>query len=295
MVFGFKIGDTQAFALQDTEPLFDLIHPGAMHRRKVHHETWMLGKPGADFLAMVCTDVVTHEMNRADRLVNLPVQRFEKVDKLPLALPVITVPVDLARTGVKGRKEIEGPCPLVLVLVSVRKVLRLGWPGRSVSRSRLEGGLLIYGQDQFIERQRPRVEVDQFGDGGIEGGVPRLLGIEPHMMAPGFELMCGQNPAYGGHRNVGHYALRDQLSREFGAIPLGEATPQQIRAFAGQAHDVDGDLGGKTHPWRRGQGRRRARPDAGRENAWPSGGPRSVARRPPAPPQIARPLLPAGG
>ena len=161
-----------------------------MHRCKVHHETWMLGQPCADFFAMVRADVVTHEMNRADLLVNFPVQRFEKVDELSLALPVITVPVDLARTCVKGRKEIEGPGALVLVLVPVRKVLWLGWAGRSVPRSRLEGGLLVHGQDQFIEMQRPRVEVDQFGHRGIEGGVPRLLGIEPHMMAPGFELMC---------------------------------------------------------------------------------------------------------
>ena len=108
---------------------------------------------------MVRADVVTHEMKRADLLVNLPVQRFEKVDELSLALPVITVPVDLARTGVKGRKEMEGPGALVVVLVPVRKVLWLGWAGRSVPRSRLEGGLLVHGQDQFIEMQRPRVEV----------------------------------------------------------------------------------------------------------------------------------------
>jgi hypothetical protein len=126
MVFGFKIRDTPAFALADTEPLFDLMHPGAMHRCKVHHATWMLGKPGADFLAMVRADVVTHAMNRPDLRVNLPVQRFEKVDELSLALPVITVPVDLARTGVKGRTELEGPGALVRVLVPVRKVLGLG-------------------------------------------------------------------------------------------------------------------------------------------------------------------------
>ena len=54
-----------------------------------------------------------------------------------------------------------------------------------------------------------------------------------------------------------------ELSREFGAIPLGEATPQQIWAFAGQAHDVNGDLGGKTRPWHRGQGRQRGHRGAG--------------------------------
>jgi hypothetical protein len=127
-----------------------------MHGREVHDETRMLGELFSDFFAIVHTDVVTHEMNRADLLVNLPVQCFEKVDELSLALPVIPVPVDLARTGVKGCQEIEGPCTLVLVLVPVRKVLRLDWLGRSVPRSQLEGGLLVHGQDQFIEMQRPR-------------------------------------------------------------------------------------------------------------------------------------------
>jgi hypothetical protein len=59
-----------------------------MHRRKVHHETWMLGKPWADFFAMVRTDVVTHEMNRADLLGNLPVQ--QRVHQGDGAHPLLT-------------------------------------------------------------------------------------------------------------------------------------------------------------------------------------------------------------
>src|SRR5215475_3966494 len=107
--------------------------------------------------------------------------------------------------------------------------------------------------------------------------------------------MRGQNASYGGSGDVRHNALRDELARQFGAIPLGEATTQQIRAFAGQAHHVDRDLRGKNRPWPRGQGRLKDRPDAGQENAWPSGGPRSVARQRPAPPRIGRPLRPVAG
>jgi hypothetical protein len=76
--------------------------------------------------------------------------------------------------------------------------------------------------------------------------------------------------------------------RQFGPIPRGEATPQQIRAFASQSHDVDGHLRGKTRPWPRGQERRRGR-------AWPRGGPRSVARPPPAQRRMGRSRLPTGG
>jgi len=45
--------------------------------------------------------------------------------------------------------------------------------------------------------QWPRVEVDELGDGGIKSLVPWFLGIEPEMMAPGFEVMADQNPPDG--------------------------------------------------------------------------------------------------
>jgi hypothetical protein len=43
VVFGFKINDSETFALQDAEPLFHLIHPGAMHRGEVQEKAGMLG------------------------------------------------------------------------------------------------------------------------------------------------------------------------------------------------------------------------------------------------------------
>ena len=42
VVFGCKIDDAQAFPLEDTEPLFHLIHPRAMHGRKVHDKARMI-------------------------------------------------------------------------------------------------------------------------------------------------------------------------------------------------------------------------------------------------------------
>ena len=72
------------------------------------------------------------------------------------------------------------------------------------------------------------------------------LGLEPDMLGPGFQMMRGQNPA---HRSGGDRLddpLRHKLPGEFGAIPRGEATAQQIGALAGQAYHMDRDLGGKT-------------------------------------------------
>ena len=58
---------------------------------------------------MMGTDIISHQMNRTDVFVNGDIYRFEKGHAFPLPLPFITVPVDLARTGVKGGKEIERP------------------------------------------------------------------------------------------------------------------------------------------------------------------------------------------
>ena len=82
---------------------------------------------------MMCTDIIAHQMNRTDVFVNCDIYRFEKGHAFPLPLPFITVPVDLARTGVKGGKEIERARPLVLMLHAVRQVVGLGWQGRGRS------------------------------------------------------------------------------------------------------------------------------------------------------------------
>ena len=295
VIFGVKIHDAQALALKDAEPLFDLIHPRTMYWCEVYNKARMVGEPCSDFFTMVRTDIVAYEVNRVDVLVNLCIECFQKGDAFPLPLPLITVPIDLARAGVTGGKEMECARPLVLMLHAVGPVVELGGQGRGATRPRLQGSLLVHGEHQFIRMQRPGVEVNQLRHGVIKGGVPRLLGVEPHMLAPGLQVMRGQNPAHGGSRHVLHEAIRHELTRQFSAIPRGEAAAQRIWALAGEAYHVDRDFGGKNRPWPRGQGRLKDRPDAGQENAWPSGGPRSVARQRPAPPQLGRPRLPARG
>jgi hypothetical protein len=53
MVFGLEVDDAQTFALQNAEPLFDLIHPRAMHGREVEDESGMVGYPLPDFFPMM--------------------------------------------------------------------------------------------------------------------------------------------------------------------------------------------------------------------------------------------------
>ena len=58
------------------------------------------------------------------------------------------------------------------------------------------------------------------------------------MMAPGFQLVVGQNPLDCLRRNRLHHPVTDQLPGQFGAIPLGQRPPEYIGAFAGQFDDV---------------------------------------------------------
>lgn len=243
----------------------------------------------------MCPDMIAHARNRTARLVNGDIYRFEPGQAFLLPLPCITVPVDRASTGGNGGKELERARPLVLMRHAVRPVVGRGWQGRGRSGPRLQGGLLLAGAHPLIRLQGTGGEVKPRGDGSIDSGVPRVFGVPPQMMAPWFQLLCGQHPAYGGSGDVRPQALREEWARQCGAIPRGEATTQQIRAFAGQAHPVDRDLRGKNRPWPHGQGRLKDRPDGGREHAWPSGEPRSVARQRPEPPRRGRPLRPGAG
>jgi hypothetical protein len=42
--------------LEDTEPLFHVIHPGAMHGREVYDNAWMMNQPLLDLFPMMRTN-----------------------------------------------------------------------------------------------------------------------------------------------------------------------------------------------------------------------------------------------
>ncbi len=128
MVFRGNISDTHACALEDAAPLLHLIHPGAVNRREVHHNAWMFHQPVADFLAVMCTDMIAHEMNRRHVFVNLPVQLCQKGDAFRLTFAGVAWPIDGSRTGLEGGTSIYGPAALVCVRVPIRHVPRLSGP-----------------------------------------------------------------------------------------------------------------------------------------------------------------------
>jgi hypothetical protein len=89
----------------------------------MNDEARVVAKPSSTLFPMISTDMIAAEMNHTDAGINFHVQRFQLGGQFLLPLAFITVPRDLSRTGVKGRKEIRSPAALVLMLAPVRDVL----------------------------------------------------------------------------------------------------------------------------------------------------------------------------
>jgi hypothetical protein len=90
-----------------------------MPGRAVHDQAWMVRSPRSHLFPMTRTDMVAHQMTRADGLLDFHLHRFEQGDECPLPLTGITGPVDLARTRVKGGQAMECARPLVRMLHAV--------------------------------------------------------------------------------------------------------------------------------------------------------------------------------
>ena len=290
-----KVGDAQALALEDAEPLLHLIHPRAVHGRKVEDKARVFCEPLSHFFAVMRTDIVAHEMNGLDVLPNLHIQLLKECYELLLTLAWVTLPKDLARTSVEGGKKVQGSAALVFMLMPSRYVPRLSRLRRMQTTTRLQRGFFVDGQDHLVIMQWTRVEIDECRDSRIKSGVPWVLGIQPEMVAPRLELVAGQNPPHGRHGNVLNKLRCDELTRQFGAIPLGEAAAQRVWTLAGEPHHVDRDFGGKTRPWPRGQGRPPGPRGVGPQSASPTCERRSVGHRLPVPRRIANGQRPARG
>jgi hypothetical protein len=246
VIFGGKINHTQPLALSDTAPLFHLMHPRTVHWREVHHKTRMIGEPSGDFCTMMCTNVVTHEMNGLDVLGDLPIHMFQQGHEFLQPLACITLPIDLTGTSIAGGKEVESASACVCMFVPIGPGVGLSGQSWGRARPRWQRGRLVHGAYHLIGSQGARGEVDQLSHDGRAGGLSWRLGVEPRMMPPGCQLMSRQKASHGGSGNVRHDPLRDELGRQFGAIPWGAAPPQPIGTRAGQPHHVDRDLRGEN-------------------------------------------------
>jgi len=143
-----------------------------MDRYKVAHEAGMGSQPGLNLLSFMHLQIVHHQIHARLADGKLLLQLGEKPNEFDLPFARLGASVDLARSGIKRRKQVQGSCSCVLVLQTSWGAWASGKRG-SRARARLEVGLLINTQDHFLSGHWSRVQldqgVDQFGKVLITG------------------------------------------------------------------------------------------------------------------------------
>ena len=184
-------------------------------------------------------------MYRGNSWSNLLVQLLQKCDKFPLAFARRGGSVDRTRARIKPRKEVQGALADIFMF-NPDWSARLRSQRRRFARPGLQTGFLIHAQHHFPDAQGAGVQGHNVLDLSGKGGIPWDLRRQPQMMAPGFQLVVGQNPLDCLRRNRLHHPVMDQLPGQFSAIPLGQRPPEYIGAFAGQFDDVQRHRRGKN-------------------------------------------------
>lgn len=93
--------------------------------------------------------------------------------------------------------------------------------------------------------QGPRIELDECGNARIKIGITGLFRVEPHMGAPGLELVGGEDTPDSLDGDSADDALVNQGAGQLGTIPLRQRPPEVLRPLARHLHQMDGDLGWK--------------------------------------------------
>lgn len=239
-----KVDDAQPFALENREPLFDLIQPRTVPRCKMHDKPRMGQQPCPDLFAVMWPRIIANNMDRLDLQRELSVEILQERDEFSLPLTLVALTVDVARARVEGRKQIERPVAFVFVFHLVRtpgygRARRMeAWPW-------LYGSFFIHTEDDLVLPQAPGVEGYDVIHAGVELCVTRDFRGEPGMVAPGFELVMLQNTADRLRRDMGDDALTFQVPGEFEAIPVGKRPAAEVRPLARHLDQMDGHLWGK--------------------------------------------------
>ena len=239
-----KVADLKPLALHDAEPLFDLIHPGAMRWQEMANEAWVSFQPSLNLLALMNTGVIEDEEDTPHLSGNLSIEPGKQPNEFCLAFAQRGESRDLAGARIKGSKQMQGTCPLVFVLYTSRQT----WasrPGRGKAGPGLQVRLLIQTQHSLPLGQWAGVEINEKAYLLGKPLIPRYLWGKPQVGVPWLEPVRVQDSANGLKGNAGHDAIGLELAGEFGAVPLGEGTPKPIRPFTGQLDHIQSDLGRK--------------------------------------------------
>lgn len=104
--FRGKVGDPQPLTLQNTKPLFDLVHPRAMNGGMIKVKSGMGREPSLNLFTFMHPEVIPYDMNQRNVRSHLMIDLVQELNEFRLPLAVMTLPIDLATSRIKRRKKI---------------------------------------------------------------------------------------------------------------------------------------------------------------------------------------------
>jgi hypothetical protein len=110
-----EVANTQPLALENAQPLLQLVHPGTMHGQRVAHEAGVSRQPSSCLFASLYARVIEDHPDATNGRWNLPIQLGKQGYELGLPFAPLSPSVDLAGRGIKGGKQVQGSDALVFV------------------------------------------------------------------------------------------------------------------------------------------------------------------------------------
>jgi hypothetical protein len=239
-----KISDPQAFALQNREPLLDLIRPGAMHRWQGKHKAWMFGQPGLHLLALMHPYIIEHDMDPRNGQGNLPIHILQERNAFHLLFPLGRRGLDLPQACTTTGKKVQSTLAGVLLL----DPNGLAGCAARVGASRVRGCRLVFSSTYSTMSPTPSRGVYQvtiYCTCTANTASRGTLGESHRWWHQGFSLWCAKNPLDRLRLNLGDHAVMHQLSGQFGTIPLRQGPPDDIGTLTRTFHDIQGHCWGK--------------------------------------------------
>lgn len=240
-----EIGVAESLALENREPLLNLICPRAVDGREMEPEARMLGEPSPHELAMVRADVVANHVDNADGGRGTPVDLFEEFDELDLALAAAADADHFTATGIEGGQEIKGPGSGVLVLKVHRDALGLSGARRGGPWSRLQGGLFVRGEHPFVGFEGTGVEVAEIVDPLVKLVITGPLRTQPVVDSPGLETLRTEQTLDRLRRDRVDHIIAYQRAGQLGACPQRQRSPCVLWQLAGELDQMGEHYRGK--------------------------------------------------
>src|SRR5450755_1716919 len=245
----------QMFALQQTEPDFDLIEPRRIGRQPVNLEMQLpftclfLGaQPAFELLGSVCGSIIQDEGHRLDA----PSQRFRNDFLLHKCLEIDKAfvrpagSVDLAVCDRESGKQMA--CATAMVASFVPHGLAwVGWARWLLPFASLDRGFLVEtDQPRACAQERSRLTVCfEHWTRSLQEGLG-MMDVLPGMIAPGTNAFGSEPASYCARRDAWKRWVLGHTTSQFRSTPARERSLAQPRQATGDGRNLRAYLRGKN-------------------------------------------------